>query len=773
MERRFFSWTLALSLLVLWSARAAGEDTTAGDEDLLVSAGIATDGPGLLEFFRVRSLPAAERRALLEKLVRQLGSKKYKERKHAAAELVGHGQAALEPLKAALTHADLEVRSRAQACLNKIDKGTGANIPAAAARLLTARRPEGALAALLNYLPHAGEEWSQEESSSCLGRLALRGGKADPLLTAALKDKLPLRRAAAAYTLGRMGGPDQRALVRPLLGDAEALVRRWAVQGLIGGDGLTGEGSEADEDLLKSNQVETDAAGLAAFFRKRSLSDRDHQHLQDLVRQLGDRVYRKRKQATEELVRLGTAAMRYLEPAQKDEDKEIAWRATACIARIQRGPGTGLPIAAARVLVKRAPGDAVKVLLTYAPSADDDDVEEAVLAGLSALAVRDVKLDLALTAALHDASQARRGAAAFVLGRVGLAEDCRAVRKLLEDRDPRVRFRAAQGLVHAKDKAAVPVLLDLLDLEKEDGLRVKAEEFLRQLALDQSPSRSVTEPSAEDRKKALAAWKNWWQSHGAKVNLGVLHQDGGQLGLTVICEFDSTRTGSGQAWEFGRDFKPRWKLVGLQGPMDAHLLHGNKVLIAEYYGNRITERDLKGNILWEHKVATSPIACQRLPNGNTFISTYTHLSEVTRDHKEVYSVNRGQDGQIYSAQKVRNGHIVYITHRGKVVEFDPRRGKVLSSFTVGFPGAWCGVEWLPNGRYLVTLMGTGKIMEMDRSGKSHWQTTVTGAHQTLRLPNGHTLVVCMNNKRLVEVDRAGKMIWERAMEGRPWRVHRR
>src|SRR5262249_55736126 len=153
------------------------------------------------------------------------------------------------------------------------------------------------------------------------------------------------------------------------------------------------------------------------------------------------------------------------------------------------------------------------------------------------------------------------------------------------------------------------------------------------------------------RKKALAAWKDWWQSNGAKVNLGVLHQDGGRLGLTVICEFDSTRTGSGQAWEVGRDFKPRWKLVGLQGPMDAHLLHGNKVLLAEYYGNRITERDLKGNILWEHKVATSPIACQRLPNGNTFIATYTQLSEVTRDHKEVYSINRAQDGQIYSAQK--------------------------------------------------------------------------------------------------------------------------
>jgi hypothetical protein len=72
-------------------------------------------------------------------------------------------------------------------------------------------------------------------------------------------------------------------------------------------------------------------------------------------------------------------------------------------------------------------------------------------------------------------------------------------------------------------------------------------------------------------------------------------------------------------------------------------------------------------------------------------------------------------------------------------------------------------------------MGSGKIQEVDAATgtKVFWQTTITGAHQTLRLRNGHTLVVCMNNKRLVEVNRAGKVVWDRPMEGRPWRVHRR
>ena len=41
------------------------------------------------------------------------------------------------------------------------------------------------------------------------------------------------RRSAAAYVLGRVGGAEQRALVRTLLGDGDARVRRYAAYGLL------------------------------------------------------------------------------------------------------------------------------------------------------------------------------------------------------------------------------------------------------------------------------------------------------------------------------------------------------------------------------------------------------------------------------------------------------------------------------------------------------------------------------------------------------------
>jgi HEAT repeat protein len=748
----------------------------AADEALLKEAGVVPDGPGLLEFFRKRSLTEADRQRL-EQRVRQLGSRAYRERTKATSELMQMGPPSLPFLRAALKDPDLEIVRRAQKCIDYIERGPGPTLPAAAAHLLARRQPPGAVSSLLTYLPYIDDEWLEDEVLVSLGFLSLHQGKVDPLLTAALSDRLAVRRAGAAFILGLMGDQEQRAAVRRLLADPEAVVRRRAAWGLIGKDlyRSADDMASSDRELLRQAKVGTDAPALLVFFRQRSLSEADRQHLQALVRQLGDASFKKRKLASQELVKFGSPTLAYLKPALKDPDLEVRQRADKCIEAIERGPGTALPAAAVRLLVRQAPAEAIRTLLTYVPSSDDDSVEEAVLSGLITLSVREEKLDAALAAALQDPEPARRGAAAYVLGRVGTKADCQAVRKLLTDPDLRVRFRAAQGLVYAKDKVGLPVLLALLGDKSPRAPTYQVQEVLRQVAAEKAPSASVTEGLPEERKKAREAWLAWWREQGGKLDLVRLNRQEAQLGLTVICEFDGTRSGGGHAWEFGRDFRPRWKIEGLQGPMDAHVLAGSKVLIAEYYGMRVTERNFKGEVKWDYRVATYPIACSRQPNGNTFIATYSSVMEVTRDKKVVYNYARGMDGQIYSAQKARNGHIWYITSAGWVVELDSKDGKQLRKFNVGNPGAWCGIEWLPNGRLLVTLMVTGEVKEIDAAtGRTvYWKTTVTGAHQTLRLPNGNTMIVCMNNKRLVEVDRAGKVLWDRPMEGRPWRVHRR
>jgi HEAT repeat protein len=527
------------------------------------------------------------------------------------------------------------------------------------------------------------------------------------------------------------------------------------------------EALDADVAFLRLARVNTDGAGLLSFFRSRTLSEADRGRLGQFVRQLGDDAFAVRQQASSRLTRYGSPALPFLRDALRDSDREISRRAQFCIDDIERGPGASLPAAAARVLIDRKPAGAIPVLLAYLPFTDDESVEEEVLTAMVALAVQDGQVDPALLAALFDPLTPRRAAAAYVLARRGNDNQRDQVRKLLADADPWVRLRSAQGLVTARDKGAVPVLIALLG-DPSLAISWQAEELLFRIAAEQAPSVPLGDGNPEARKKCQAAWMAWWQEHGSAVNLARLEDRQRQLGLTLIAELEVNKV-----WECGLDGKARWTLGNLQGPIDAQMLPGGRVLVAESQGQRVTERDLKGNIYWEKKLNQNPVACQRLPNGNTFIASYQNLMEVTRDGREVYSHSRGPGVFIFGAQKLRNGHILCISHQGAVTELDTR-GKELKTVQITNNGGWCSVESLPGGHVLVALMGANRVAELDAGGKSVWEcNSVQGPCAATRLPNGHTLVASMTGQRVIEVDRAGKTVWQRTTEGRPYRIHRR
>ena len=63
----------------------------------------------------------------------------------------------------------------------------------AAARLLAVRKPPGAIEPLLAYLPVVENDQVAEAIAATLTALAVRDGKADKGLLAALTDKSPVR----------------------------------------------------------------------------------------------------------------------------------------------------------------------------------------------------------------------------------------------------------------------------------------------------------------------------------------------------------------------------------------------------------------------------------------------------------------------------------------------------------------------------------------------------------------------------------------------------
>ena len=130
--------------------------------------------------------------------------------------------------------------------------------------------------------------------------------------------------------------------------------------------------------------------------------------------------------------------------------------------------------------------------------------------------------------------------------------------------------------------------------------------------------------------------------------------------------------------------------------MDAQVLPNGQVLIAEATGHRVTERDLKGDVLWEKKIDGEPTGCQRLPDGSTFVSTYNSVMEFAADGTKTYSFSIPGSNAI---RKIRNGHIVY-TQDDKIVEVDAA-GKRVRTMPLPSRSMYVGVEDLPGDHFLV------------------------------------------------------------------------
>ncbi|MBI2809015.1 MAG: HEAT repeat domain-containing protein [Planctomycetes bacterium] len=740
---------------------------------------LPTDGKGLLEFFKKRSMKEGDAKHL-GGLVQKLGSDVYREREPAARELKLAGSRALPFLRAALSNHTLEMKRRAEDCIRTIEASMQTEPIAAAARVLAARKEPKAAEVLFNYLPSiVSDAFLEEELLTCLGRLTIEPGKVDPMFVNALKDPFPFKRQVAAYLIGRRSGAEYREKLREMLGDPDAQVRERVLQGLYGKRPVQAldEALSGDETILREAKIQTTQTGLLDFFRKRTLNEADQRRFRSLVRNLGHGSYFLREQASQKLIKEGMPVVAFLKEVEYDSSAELSHRAQQCLEKIRESSSSTIPIAAAHLLARpqqkqTSPAELIQTLLAYAPFADDEVVEEEILTCLTMLSLRETKVEPALIDAIGDASPVRRGAAAYVLGHVGLKSHVAKVRGLLDDPHPVVRLRAAQGMLAARDKSALPSFVKLINTLPAPYLP-KVEEALYRLADDKGPTETIHAGSPGSRQKVAKAWDKWLNDNAAKIDLAAIDDRESYLGLITVAEYDS-RIGNiqGQVWEGTRGGPKRFSFAGVMGAMDAHTLPNGRVLVAENNANRVTERDSKGNILWDYRTPVNPICCQRLPNGNTFIASYNMVMEVRPNKTEVYRYTPGPQFYIFSAHKAKNGHIVAITAQGQIIEMDAT-GKQIRTVQTNTQGNWCSVEMQPNGNFLVASMNTGTVREIDRKGTEIWTKSFPGVFRATKLPNGNVLVASMNTREVAEMDRAGNIRWRITTNGRPWGIHYR
>lgn len=527
-----------------------------------------------------------------------------------------------------------------------------------------------------------------------------------------------------------------------------------------------------DEQTLREAGVATDGAGLLAYLRAQTPSEGDRARLATAVRLLGHRSFAVREKAVHALTSAGRASLPFLQTALHNPDLEVVRRAERALADIERVPYVSVMSSVARMLALRRPPAAVEGMLAYLPAVSEESVEEAFLQSLAAVGLDNGKVHPSIQAALKDSAAARRAAAAFVLGRATPPQRT-PLGPLLLDASPSVRFQAAAAAILGRDKAAVPVLIALL-AEAPPNLSWRAEDLLYRIAGEAAPGVSLGAGDAAARGKCRASWEAWWKVHAARTDLARVNFADPISGLTLYCEYDTgIGGGEGRVWLAGLDGKARWEVKGLQGPNDARLLPGGRILVAERNANRVTERDQKGTVLWEQRVDGGALAADRLPGGNTLVTSWNRLFEVTPGGKTVWSY--AHPSGFRHAYRQRNGHVLALAANGQVVELDGA-GKLLRTITpaqhASGAGYWGTVQALPNGHFLLALGTSRKVVEIDAAGKAVWECDVPNAVFATRLRNGHTLACNFEDRVVVELDRAGKEVSRQALPGRPFAVRR-
>jgi HEAT repeat protein len=791
------------------SATPAPSDV--GDEGLLRSVGISPNGANLLTYFRLRSNKGVGPERLAT-LIEKLGDKSVIAAQRACGELAAIGAPAIPALRQAVKDPDQQQIARlAQRCLLALEQNPG-QLSSAAARLVAQHKPLGAAEVLLAFAPEAEDDGVVEEIRLALIAVAHAGGKLDPVLHKAVADESPIRRALAIDTLCHNGVTPSLLLQVPLrqrLQDLNPTVRLRAALALSGSRDAKAvstlitlltelpleQARQAEEyltelagDQAPKTTLGTDAASrqkcrdawatwwqaseddnrLLDELRKRTVTETVRQRCEDLIRQLGDGDFSVREKAQAEVKSMGSIIVPLLRNATRHPDLEIRNRARDCLSVMERDKNVPLSPITPRLIGLRKPAGAAEALVAYVPYADEETTLPEVQLALNAVAFKNGKPEPDVVRALGDPQGSRRAAAAEALCLGGDRSHLPAIRKMLTDIEPTVRLKVALALAGTGQRDAVPALIDLLG-EMSITEAEPAEEYLQRLAGDRAPTNIPSGDDNSSRKKRKEGWAAWWKANSERIHLVERYPPNGSeryLGHVLL-----VLANSGEIMELDRDRKVRWQLNGLMNPRDVEVIGNDRVLVAEWGSQRVTERNRKGDIIWQKQTQGSfPMAVQRLRNGHTFIACNNKLMEVDRAGNEIYSISRPQD--VIMARRMRDGQIILVSTMRQCIRMDTT-GKQLKSFPLQW--AWqTGVDILPNGHVVIPATWMNKVTEYDAEGKTVLDLNANQPYAATRLRNGNLLMAPQQwPSELIETDSSGKQLSKLNLPNFPHRIRTR
>lgn len=419
--------------------------------------------------------------------------------------------------------------------------------------------------------------------------------------------------------------------------------------------------------LLKESQIGSDTASLIRYLQKQMPDPARSERIGALIRQLGDPRFVVRNKASDELTAIGSPAEKALEAALSDPDAERAERANRHLKALRENSETPAILAALLLLSYSDSRDAVESIFNYLPFIHEPFIIDAAKETLLPLGMKEGKVIPAAASWAWDKESVRRSIAGYLLGRSSDPKQQEVARQLLQDSDPWVRLRTAEGMLYAGKETAVPILIELLDPKVSDRCWA-AQSLLATLfgrAFPDAPRSDRADEWSRYRERCL----EWWLQTEAGIAREKLPRPGRPLGLVIGVEFNP-----GHVWGCGPDGHQLWQ-VHVDHALDARWLPDGRVLIVAADPNRVIECERSGKIIWERFLPERPIACDRLTNGNTYIGLTSSVMEM---HRNGSIVSQYQFPLPFTTagRRLPNGHYIGINNLGQIAELDGK-GKLV------------------------------------------------------------------------------------------------
>lgn len=781
------SFYLTLPLLIGWVALIYSQ--TISEKDLMQKAGFTSpENISAIIFLENRAgLPPTKED--LDTWIRELADSAPNTRQKACQKLVNAGDYSIWHLENLKNNATDSANSKnARECLDLILGNQATRLVEISLRLASQDSQSRAGLAILGYAPYAPNDQILEETSAALKNWAGQSEHAKEILSGAISQSHPRKRAmAGALLIQKKWASDEQIL--KLLADSSEQVSSMATlallkqmdkraipQALKAFETATPENAKRIEDTLMAIAGEWSVQGplptdqLSQKIRQsiweawwKNIQSRDLLAPVRLATISPEKTITIRSMVSKmisEGTELTKPSLENLSPAEAgfllnlaNNSKKVESATAKVIGELEKiARKQEVTTALIQLIELSQPEDAANTLIQYASSCPDEETLEQLKSVLN----KDPKKTIACERVLKN-NNSPESSKAFALELISPeSEPFREIQAKIHEKSAVLKIAYAKVMFPKEPYECAKLILETC----KELPNLKASWLMNWMAGQiENTTTEINTESPEETVKTIERLGTWFEANKGKIQL-IKSSSSRLLNPILLVENMNPEKKSGRVLLLGGKGGVVWEIINLNSPNDAKFNQG-RVLISEAGNNRVTERDIRGNILWEKQIQ-NPFYVQKTSNGNIFIAARNEIVELDSKGKEIFK--HSVSGQtILAARKSGPTEYQVLQYSGNLAKINSK-GSELSKVIIPFPTNFGlnGATLLADGKILVSIPTINKIMEFSDRGNLLHEYDSTAPGIATRNMDGTILTSNLQANKLVKIRRDGKVLWETA-----------